>query len=372
MIFWFLLLLTLSILIIGSKIFRVIDELDNREKNSLDGLRCILALMVVFHHFFFNYNYHYNGSWNIYGYRYFELIGPFSVGLFFTLSGYLFSGIDKKNMSWWLFFYKKRLLRIVPVSVLSSIICIIAAYIYGPNKSIELSSIIPWFDGGITNIRPPIFGIKEPELINSGVTWTLTWEWRLYFILPFISLIIPTKKRLIISLLVASISYFTLAYLKVFNLHGNTEALRSVFFFSSGFACRFINSKSVSEISKNNALQVVVIFLFLASCYIKKISAPALPIVSSLIFLMICNGASFFGLLKSTGAIRIGTLSYSIYLLHGIFWYIGFKEFISTSYLITSSTLIFILMLAFSFFVSKYIEYPIYEASKKKKHQHSN
>lgn len=62
----------------------------------------------------------------------------------------------------------------------------------------------------------------------------------------------------------------------------------------------------------------------------------------------------------------IGTLSYSIYLLHVAFWCIGFKELISAPYLIIiSSTLIFIL--TFSFLVSKHIEYPMYEASKKEK-----
>ncbi len=365
MFIWFLFSLCFSIVIAGLPLFKSVDGLDKRNKNSLDGLRCVLALMVVFHHFFLNYYLHTEGEWIIKNANFFSNIGPFAVGLFFILSGYLFSNIDLKGLSWWLVFYKKRIFRIVPISIVSSVICIIVAYHYGTSSDASVMNIIPWFDGGIANIRPTIFGMDGSSLINSGVSWTLVWEWRLYFSLPIVAILVPLSIRLPVSFSISSISLALFLLSKSYPFPFDSIALKSIFFFSAGFFCRHIKSERISILSNNKLFQAFIVVITAILLFFSITIAKLLVLVLSVvIFLMVCNGCSFFGLLVSKGAIRIGIISYSVYLLHGIFWYVGFLSFINEKYLILSSSVVFIAMMVFSFLVSKYIEYPIYERSK--------
>ncbi|MFT8597987.1 acyltransferase family protein, partial [Acetobacter orientalis] len=50
-------------------------------------------------------------------------------------------------------------------------------------------------------------------------------------------------------------------------------------------------------------------------------------IIEFILFYCICCGGDAFGLLRLKGAVRLGEISYSIYLLHGISWFYVNKIF---------------------------------------------
>lgn len=364
MILWASFVTLIITILMSSPLFAFIDRIDKRPLNHLDSLRALLAILVVFHHFFFNYFYSNTGEWVIDGYYFFAFIGKFAVGIFFILSGYLFSTITINKLSWWVSFYKKRILRIVPITIISSLACIAISYVYGTQTSESIYNIAKWFDGGLINERPPLFGMNNSNIINAGVTWSLTWELRLYLAIPIISLAIPLNKRAMIGMTIAILTLILFVYSKIKHPEQDTAIYLAIFFFSVGFFYKHFNSETIKKLQSSKIIQGVMVLALFTIPFMGKVSTAINPIFASILFLMICNGSTIFGLLKSKGLKRLGVISYSIYLLHGIFWFIGFKTIISDKSMIVSSTFVFILMIFSCVFVSSVIEYPIYKLSK--------
>lgn len=360
LIFWMFTLIYLSLKIFETKKLSFIDKLDSRQNNKFDALRCYLSMLVVFHHYFFNYFYYTEHSWTISGYYFFNFIGPFSVSMFFILSGYLFSTIGLKKINWWFLFFIKRTFRIAPMAILSSLICICLIYREGWINDGNIYLILQWLDAGFFNIRPDLFGVEHSNIINAGVTWTLMWEWRLYLALPLISILIPIKWRLHASLTISALSFILYLFWKITLPEHDGFIFRAMFLFSVGFLCKYLSIGIIKIISMNKSTHLIIAFMFFSTIFTEKNGAIMALILPPLIFLLICNGFTIFGLLNNTGACRIGKISYSIYLLHGIAWYIGFNKIVITSHLILYSTITFLLMLTISFVLSISIEHPIY------------
>ncbi|EOG6948538.1 acyltransferase family protein [Edwardsiella piscicida] len=372
MIIWAGGIVVAAIIMMNLSFFSFMDKMDKRPLNHLDGLRAILAIMVVFHHFFFNYFYSKTGVWVINGNYFFSFIGKFAVGIFFILSGYLFSNISINRISWWFSFYKKRFLRIVPVTILSSLGCILISYIYGTQSNEHLLNIMPWFDGGIFNERNPLFGMSNSNIINAGVTWSLAWEWRLYFTLPLISLLIPLNKRAIIGISSAILAFIFFIYTKIAHPELNSGGYLAIFFFSVGFFCKHFHVQLLNRLKSNIAIQSIVIILLFIIPFTGKLSTAISPLFAALLFIMTCHGATFFGVLNIKGLKRLGVTSYSLYLIHGIFWYIGFKTILSGENIMLLSPFVFIAIILTSIFISYTIEYPIYNLSKRAKSRKTN
>lgn len=116
-----------------------------------------------------------------------------------------------------------------------------------------VNKILSWFAFGLLG-APNINQVPNTFIINSGVIWTLAYEWKFYLALPFIG-IAWRGYAFIIMLL-----------------------LSSVFFIQESYGHFFI-------------------FLF---------------------FLIIVGGNSLFSLFTNAPAKLLGTISYSVYLFHGI------------------------------------------------------
>lgn len=360
LILWMFILIYLSLIIFKNKKLSFIDNLDNRPNNKLDALRCYLSILVVFHHYVFNYFYYTKHIWIISGYYFFNFLGPFSVSMFFILSGYLFSSIDLKKTKWWILFFIKRISRIAPMAIISSLICISLIYEKNWLNYNTIYLILQWLDAGFFNIRPNLFGVENSNIINAGVTWTLMWEWRLYLALPLISIFIPIKWRLHASLTISVLSFSLYLLWKVKLPEYDGFIFRAIFLFSAGFLCKYLSIDIIKNISMKKSIHLIVVIMFFSTIFSEKNGTIMALILPPILFLLICNGFTIFGLLNNTGACRIGKISYSLYLLHGIVWYVGFNKAIIMSHLMLYSTITFLLILIISSILSIAIEHPTY------------
>lgn len=370
---WMCFITFLAVKIMGNKRLSFIERLDTRKKNPLDALRCFLAIAVAFHHLMFNYFYATEGLWQIDGYSVNLFLGRFGVFMFFMLSGFLFSEIEIKNIKWWSSFYIKRIFRIAPMCFVSALACVLISYIYGNDKTIHVQDLIKWFDAGVVNHRPDLFGLKDSELINSGVTWTLRREWVLYFSLPLITLAIPNRKRKSIAALVAVVTFIWLVVFKTDKLEQNTQHLLNIFFFAVGFLSKHLKSKSVIKLATNTKYQILLLILLCITAAEGKYGAAPGILLIAILFIFICNGFTLFGLLESKGAIRLGEISYSLYLIHGVVWYLLFKEYPNDTFILLKSSIAFFIIIALSIFFYTKVEKPIYNLIKRKgKRNNSN
>lgn len=338
-----------------------------REYN-IDALRFFLATFVLFSHNECVYFLFTMGNWthnNPYNY----FLGQFGVSIFFIISGYLFYGkISEKTQ--WINFYIKRIFRIFPIAYLSSILCILIAIYIGYKQSNhfginELQNIFYWFDGSIINYRPGIAGYNDSNFINAGVTWTLAWEWKLYFFLPLITyLTIKGKKPLLIfSILAMAIFIYskykfnTASYIALFCIGGLIFESKNV-----------INFKINKQILNIGATAAFILCLFFGKNH--NPYSHNILFFYAVFFFCIAHGADLFGLLRIQGFIRLGDASYSIYLLHGIFWFVLFKimyhfdiQNLWVRYGLQTFTFI-IICIACSL-VYKYYEYPMMNLGRK-------
>ncbi|MBS0911016.1 acyltransferase [Tatumella sp. JGM118] len=342
-----------------------IDKVDARELNNIDSLRGSLALMVVLHHYMFNYFLWKDGYWDINGYNLFRFLGPLAVYVFFIISGYLFSSIEKKSFPKWIEFYKKRIFRIIPVCLISSIICIFISYVLGNKKDLSVLNISYWLDGGLLNKRPELFGFSDSNLINAGVTWTLHWEWLLYISLPFISLILKKERRLIASVAVSTLCIIAYCVIKKY-VHDTdlSNTFKYIFCFSCGYTCRFMKSERLVRYLTSKITILITILISIIIIISGNTYGIPTAMVAFIIFYNVINGRSIFGLLKVQGLRRIGVVSYSIYLMHGICWFIGFHLITKDSNIITMSSLTFLTIIILSIITSLLIEYPSYNWTK--------
>ncbi len=360
---WVLALLCLIWVLFRTRLFQFLDHKSNAKfrDEHLDGLRCFLALLVVFSHYPYSYAYFQGKVWSwesIAEYPVFIKMGSFGVALFFMISGYLFASVQPKS---WLLFYQKRFYRIAPIFLLSSICCIVIAFYLQRNQiqtldiQSTLNQIYLWFDLGIIGQKPTLFGFPDSYLINAGVTWTLFWEWAFYFSLPVLFLI---RDKIGIIKLALAILFICIYFI---SLHrGFWSVLIS--FFTIGAVAKELAPKIV--ISKKGCdLGIVLAILFMFAAADDIYNMVYLPVMA-ILFILIAMGGDIFGLLRAKAFVRLGAASYSIYLLHGIAWF-GLNKYIQLQQLTLSrtqytvcSTAVLLLLLLVCCVTYYYIEKP--------------
>lgn len=298
--------------------------------HSMEGLRGILALNVLFSHAGFHYNYHQTGNWNCPSVFY-QLLGPNSVTLFFMISGFLFwrKFLEPNKKHNWGTFFRGRILRILPAAWFSVAIVFLLVFIQSHFQILVsvkalTSSLLRWVTFGFYEIN----SFKDAALINGGVFWTLRQEWFFYFSLPLISFF-AKKNRTLIFLLIVWGGYEWLESSKVVSLFFPTEtqgyAQIIINFFSYlkfGFgwgmlaACAYIQRPSI-PILKNRLASILALLCWgvAQSSFHNRIYQCLLLFI---VFIVIVYENNLLGILSSNSAQFLGQVSYSIYLLHGI------------------------------------------------------
>lgn len=367
---WMVIATLFVILLFNTRFFAFLDAENKGQKVNLEliGLRFFLALGVVYHHYIFSYKFSLSGLWESRGFDLNCFLGPFGVGMFFVISGYLFYTKISSDTNWSKLFLN-RFFRIVPLCFVSSLVCIIIAIGMGGWHITDdnIRSMIYWFDGGIYNHRPNVSSYNNASLINAGVTWTLYWEWLFYFSLPVLSIIIKKESKLPLVIGLLLLSYYILPS---FNYNYAIYATLFSFGFLAKELSLKINNKIVLNIGPVVLFGGLLWFLGMNVVDNKFLTLPALPFMA-LLFMILINKDSLFGLLRVKGVLRLGEISYSIYLLHGIVWFC-FNQFVDTktvniiSYLI-ESTIVLILIMLISSLTYKYIEIPFNHYGKRLK-----
>ena len=290
----------------------------------LEGLRGLLALSVFFHHGLCNYFYFQTGEWPHLP-RFYELIGSVSVTLFFFLTAFLFwrkmlrAHAPPRARS----FYLARIRRLYP-AYLASFLLILIIVIVRTKAQVQESipalfgHLLNWLIMGVPEgTFSDLNGLTDTRLINAGVFWTLRYEALFYLALPLLYRFVSGSKLLYV------LVPFLLIYLTPDAYMGNFLG-RIGHFMSVGFAWGMIAATIFEKVpaplwarSRKASLMIlavlIAVFCSSAESYSLSISVPLLfP------FLCIAWGNDMFGLLRTRACFFLGSISYSVYLVHGI------------------------------------------------------
>ncbi|PSV09964.1 hypothetical protein C0W59_21735 [Photobacterium kishitanii] len=296
---------------------------NSRRYGSIDGLRAILAISVFIHHYVITYVWKTKGIWVRPESDFYNHLGQASVGFFFIITGYLFTKKMIMTKNNWLDFFIGRVFRIYPIYLFVTFIVILYSfYMISFNLNVPIKNLLlELFDWGVF-VTPSINGNNHASLMLAGVTWTLSYEWFFYIMLPLLYVIYNKIKPLFV-ILVFAIFYFSINPI-VIEIWVWTFNSIMFSFFAFGFICALIESKTQkTNINVNNKyVFCMALFLFFLLFFFFKTSFGFYQsFIIGIIFLLFTYGFDFNGLLKNKIAIYLGDISYSIYLIHGLVLY---------------------------------------------------
>jgi peptidoglycan/LPS O-acetylase OafA/YrhL len=285
---------------------------------SLDGLRGLLALFVVSHHSLYWHEKLLTSSWTMPSILY-ENLGKGSVCLFFMVSSFLFFGkvLQANRVPFdWLRFAISRLLRLTPLYLIAITLLLIEVgnvshwqLLTGPRELI--TEVTDWLAFTLPG-APDINHVKDTSRIVAGVTWSLTYEWFFYAILPLIALL--AARRVAIPALLASLAFSLFIY-RIF--HPNPWILAT---FLGGMAAAWIvRWGKLNRLLRSTWMSPWVVLLLYQSWTLNyKPWNPGTLFLLTLAFTLIAAGNNLFGLLTNRLTRKLGEVSYGIYLFHGM------------------------------------------------------
>ena len=298
-----------------------LSRVDNREL-PLDGLRGIAALLVVAHHAGISYTWLVSGQWKTDS-AFIMWLGPGGVTMFFMLTGYLFwkkarAAKGKVNaMNLW----RGRLYRIGPLYWFSLCPILIIAVIKtdaGVLVPANWQEFLRLVTLGAIHWKPT--GDTDFATYNAYVVWTLYFEWRFYAFLPLLSFMSTGRKTYWLAIL----AYFV--PVAGFWLNFNPWPwLMCILSFIPGMICAVVlDDDRLRSRLRQPASAAIALFAmaFFFSIQYDPWSVPALPGALLPVFVVAAAGNNFFGLLTHPAIRCLGTISYSLYLLHGIIFYL--------------------------------------------------
>jgi peptidoglycan/LPS O-acetylase OafA/YrhL len=304
---------------------------------TLEGLRGILAFSVVIHHGFCWYFYMRLGIWETGNSVVFARLAGFGVVQFFYLSGYLFwSKLLRQKKIPLGRFYLSRFIRIGPVYyVCVGLAIFIGLAVTGFTLRVsagELArSLASWALfclGGL----PSVNGADTLRII-AGITWTLAIEWGFYLLLPFLGWFSRHGSRLILLLLACGAAWVVLrvtcdVLTRTSHLFALLNVMKGVAkFMIIGFGGGILVAAIEPRLRRVNRLSSRQASWILLGCYLLYLFVPGLSAIGQAFvlcgFALVVLGADLFGLITSRGVRLLGIVSYDIYVVHGIVYYLA-------------------------------------------------
>lgn len=363
--------LLLSVIVTSIAAVKVVDFispitlLEHGRTSQIDGIRGFLAVFVMLHHSNIWYHYLSTEQWVTPATNLYTNLGQVGVTFFFMITGFLFFTKIRKDNQDWLHLFLSRFLRLTPMFLLSiSLLFLIVGWksnwkIQTPINDL-LNSCAKWVGFTIFG-SPNINNVKDTFTINAGVAWTLVYEWLFYFSLPVIAFIIRKKVPaiLIIATIILCFTIFHVFPIKLVNLLS----------FAFGFiASLFCQQNRIMSIAKNKLTPILIVLIISYELVTFQTTFSIIPItICGIIFILISAGCSMYGILDTKVARKLGEATYSIYLLHGIFFYLFMNIFITEK---PPAHLYFLYVCLISFcvvfiscFTYKFIEQPFIKIS---------
>lgn len=300
--------------------FRFIDTAPGpgARYSAIDGLRGFLALGVFVFHLMVTHRYIETGAWELPDSRFYALLGPVGVSLFFMITGFLFWGqmLRAKGNPPWRKLYVGRLFRIGPMylSVVLAMLCIVFArtgFRLLEAPGVVAGSIARWLALGVVNLQPDVNGYPASHLL-AGVTWTISYEWAFYASLIATGFFARGRTHLIFV-------FGALALCLAGKVLLNADAMGFAALFLSGMAVASLLHENVKpRMSQSSCSATALACLALIFATSHNGYGTGTAILLALFFYLVCSGASLFGLLTTAPARRLGNISYSLYLMQGL------------------------------------------------------
>lgn len=270
----------------------------------LDALRGMAALSVVIFHYFFRYN-------QIYGHENLAVewsyLGHYGVHLFFMVSGFvIFWTLDKAKRP--LDFLVSRFSRLYPVYWAAVVVTFSAIYTFGlSGREVSINS-------AIANILMFHEYLKIPHV--DGVYWTLTVELTFYFwiFLIYLSSNLNKVEGIFSLLVVVSIAH-SLGFVSIPSFLYKIFILKYISLFLAGI-CFYKLMAGVE--TKKTIVALTLSFASLVAIYSFKEFILFFFFYS--VFFLIISGR--LKILNIKPLVFLGSISYSLYLLHQNIGYI--------------------------------------------------
>jgi peptidoglycan/LPS O-acetylase OafA/YrhL len=363
--------LVMPILLVFAKFFldklpfykKVIGEEEKGRFESLDGLRGILAINVFFQHAVTSWFYFQTRVWEIVDIRFYRHLGGEAVILFLIMTSFLYWSkmIAQKGQVDEGYLYRSRFLRLAPMYIFCAGLIVFSILIqsgFDIDFKQTAKDILSWLTIGLITTQSVNNVSVLP--VNAGIHWTLHFEWFFYLLLPILAIFLRSRKMLIMALPLA-----------FYALSSDDRGYWAIFFFGI-IAAHIYNKYPRFDFFHKQISSIVPILGIVLVYYMYSFSQYA---VSMLVFLCFVYGSDLFGLLKTHTAKFLGTLSYSIYLIHGIVLYgvlntadywkpVTSMTAIEFWSLITLSGLLTIVVSSVTY---RYIEYPFIKMIKNNK-----
>lgn len=327
-----------------------------RRSSPLDGIRGILALSVLAHHFYITYVWKTAGEWKKPEFVLIDNFGGTAVSIFFLITGYLFINKMMTVDISWKQVYLSRVKRIYPLYIVVFIFIFAVTVSNVAIGSTNIGAFLKWISDWLL-FKGGSFEGFESGLIIAGVAWTLAYEWKFYFSLPIIYCIYHKKIPLALSLVI-------IAALLFYIFKEKSHYYYALFLLSIP-AIKFKDQFKTFMLKSPKMTNVIVIGLSVFSLFFTEPYTFSQMIPLAIIFAFIANGYTFFNVLNNNGLRILGEVSYSIYLIHGAVLYlffsmlnvIDFKTASLYSYYI-SFPVVFSVVVLLSLFTYKFIESP--------------
>jgi peptidoglycan/LPS O-acetylase OafA/YrhL len=286
----------------------------------LDGLRGYLAIGVFIHHssiWYFNLR---GRNWKAPDSHFYNNLGQAGVALFFMITAFLFFSklLDAKNKRIdWYRLYISRILRIFPLYIFASLVIFLIVFLitdFTLSQSVAdlTKNIFKFLQFKIPNINNADVG-----LITAGVIWTLRWERSFYITLPFFAFFLGLN---VSRVWLAIIAVFTVG-----TIIGDKEAISLCFV--GGIVASFIikNNFHLEFFRKPLFGIFAILCLVFEVLYFKTSFQPLALVLLSVFFIAAVADNVLFKVFSFKASQFLSTISYSIYLLHGIILFVMFK-----------------------------------------------
>jgi peptidoglycan/LPS O-acetylase OafA/YrhL len=252
--------------------------------------------------------------------NFYNNLGQASVALFFMITAFLFFSkllAAKDHKIDWYRLYISRILRIFPLYIFTSAVIVLIALILtdftlqqsGIKFTLNLLKFLQFKTPDLNNV--------DTGLINSGVVWTLRFERSFYIALPFFAFFLRLN--------VSWLWFLATGVMTILVIIGDGEAISLCFVGSILAAFIVKNNFQLKFFKKLGFGLFAILCLIFEMNYFKTSFHPLALVLISVFFIAAVADNVLLKIFNSKASQFLSTISYSIYLLHGIVLFVVFK-----------------------------------------------